>query len=548
MILATRHAGNRELRSFGQDTSVAPPRAALTASGAVVDTSSAVGIPALGRAIRLVAGMGASLCLDVYEGEYADKHEVAAYPSDLLERPVEGLSTFEWLYDIFASLEACENSFLLKRKARGRVIELSPIPAAYVQGRVERGVKVFDVPGPDGRTITLGTDDVLHIRGNTPYGGPFGVSRITQHRDPLGVMLSAQRFEGSHFRNNARPDLAILFPHGVTKQQAAEWREAWQSEYGGSDNAGKAVPLGGGATIQPIPPVSMGDSQFVESKKLSIEEIGRIMDVDPLLLGEQVQGSDLAAALDHFLAVQFQPRLKRIERAFKADADLFAPKSRAYPQFEVSDLSFANAKTKSEVEHQQIQDGTLLVDEARAGRGLPELPDGAGKIPQITPVGGAPNNQQPSEPQDEERSMPTPHGLTLPSVELRVEQDMEPLAREMGAALAGMSDVLDKFTTMASDLQERAARLEEHREKRELEHSRKSDELASAHAEALRAVGNVVVNVEPTPVTVENVVNVEPTPITVNVKGPVEDDSPKKITVKRNPNTGLIDSALVEKE
>jgi hypothetical protein len=43
------------------------------------------------------------------------------------------------------------------------------------------------------------------------------------------------------------------------------------------------------------------------------------------------------------------------------------------------------------VQHFRIQNGSELVDEARADNGRPPLPNGAGQIPQITPVGGAPN-------------------------------------------------------------------------------------------------------------------------------------------------------------
>jgi hypothetical protein len=50
------------------------------------------------------------------------------------------------------------------------------------------------------------------------------------------------------------------------------------------------------------------------------------------------------------------------------------------------------------VEHTQIQDGSKLIDEARAERGegpLPPMPadpeQEPGKVPQLTPVGGAPN-------------------------------------------------------------------------------------------------------------------------------------------------------------
>jgi hypothetical protein len=66
--------------------------------------------------------------------------------------------------------------------------------------------------------------------------------------------------------------------------------------------------------------------------------------------------------------------------------------------FDINDLSFIDPLTRAQVIHEKIQDGTLLVDEARAEEGLtalPPVPDDwqqqPGKIPQVTPVGGAPN-------------------------------------------------------------------------------------------------------------------------------------------------------------
>jgi hypothetical protein len=58
--------------------------------------------------------------------------------------------------------------------------------------------------------------------------------------------------------------------------------------------------------------------------------------------------------------------------------------------------SSSTEKTKAEVQHLQIQDGLRLVDELRAADGLGPLPavpedwtQEPGKVPQITPVGGA---------------------------------------------------------------------------------------------------------------------------------------------------------------
>jgi hypothetical protein len=89
--------------------------------------------------------------------------------------------------------------------------------------------------------------------------------------------------------------------------------------------------------------------------------------------------------------------LRRIELALAADLDLFA-NTDVYPQFTTDDLLRADALTQAQVEHYQIQDGSLLPDEARAKRGqtpLPPIPEDPsqtpGMVPQVTPVGGAPN-------------------------------------------------------------------------------------------------------------------------------------------------------------
>lgn len=398
MILATRYAGNRELR-FGPNTSVAPFPVAgrWTPSGQPVTTDAAVGLAAFGRAIRLVSGVIASMPIYVYEGRGGEKAERPdTAPAKLLANPCAGMSVFDWRHDLASSLEAEENAFALKGRARGLVVELYPIPNACVYGRLDRsGGKLFDVWTPDG-WATLTTHEVLHIRGQTVGAAPFGVSRFVQHADPVGAQLAAQRFEGSYWRNHARPDLAIIYPQGVTKEQGREWTKAWNEQFGGPENAGKAMPLGGGATVHEFD-VSLKDSQFVEGRQFGVEEAGRIMDVDPALLGAPEDGDVRKTALELFLRLQLPPRLVRFTSALHADPDIFPLGSPLYPAFAVDDLMFADPLTRAQVQHYRVQDGTELVDEARADNGRPPLPpvpedptQTPGMVPQITPVGGAP--------------------------------------------------------------------------------------------------------------------------------------------------------------
>lgn len=434
MILRTRYAGNREMRLFGPDTS-RPQFGGTWAgrwswAGETVTEQAASGLTAIGRAVRLVSGLTASLPICVFEGTRGDKRERDdTAVATLLRNPVMGMSDYDWRWDIASSLEVHENAYLLKAKdKRGKVKELYPVPCKYVSARLgDGGRKVFEVQTSEGMA-KLSSSEILHVRGQTLGGGPFGVSRIEQHADPIGAQLAAQKFEGSYFRNHARPDLALVFPEKVTQEQAREWRDFWTAQYGGAANAGQAIPLGGGADIRPIPAASWRDVQFVESKAMNVEDAGRIMDVEPILLGAVVQNGDMKSALELFLRVQFIPRLRRIERALRADTDLFTVDDPLYPLFEISDLIFSDALIRAQVQHQQIQDGTLLVDEARAEMGREPLPDGMGMIPQITPVGGAPN---PAVDVDTEE----PRGAALAAMEERANEKVAALERALADEL-----------------------------------------------------------------------------------------------------------------
>lgn len=404
MIIKTRYAGEREVRDAFSGINTSPQRWAaggLTSTGQYVTNDVAVGLPALGAAVRFVAGMVASLRMSCWQGYRGDKREQEdAWQAQLLAQPWDG-STFDWLWDVVASLETTENAVLRKVRSKGRVVALLPVPLDKVRIYRERatGTKIIEVAGVKGTTA-----EYLHVRGQTLGNGLVGVSRIWQHRDPVGAQLAAMRFEGKFFQNDARPGVAFVFPDNVRRDQASEWKTDIEQEYGGVDNAWKPFVAGGGVTITPIP-VNLQDAQFIEGRRLGVDDIGRIMDVDPIVLGSMLgTRGEREEGLQRFLAVQLPPRLARIAGALKADPDLFGS-TPLYPGFDLNDLTFVDPVRRAAIIHEKIQDGTLLPDEARAeeGRGpLPPIPDDPSKtpgmVPQMTPVGGAPNPQAAAAP------------------------------------------------------------------------------------------------------------------------------------------------------
>lgn len=539
MILATRHAGNREMRfnDAYYHSSLQRGFGAMTSSGVTVTDTDALGIAALGRAIRLIGGTFATLRIGVYEGRRGDRRERPdSIQALVLDRPVVGGSDYDWRWDVATALEATENAFLLKVKDKtGRVVELVPLPCSLVDGKVEHGRKVFTVRNDRGQIVAeLGTDDVLHIRGQTVGGGAFGVSRISQHRDPIGAVVAASRFEGATYANDVRPGLVFAFPQGVTVTQAEQWQEKLIDGYGGL-NRGKPMVVGGGVEIKDLP-VSLADAQFVETRQYSVDEIGRIMDIEPVMLGVSSKESDDKAAVSRFLSFQLRTRLARIERGLKADPDLFPPGVSLYPLCDIDDLMYADPLTRAQVQHYRVQNGTELVDEARAdnGRGsLPPIPDDPslepGKVPQITPVGGAPalpigGSKAPS---DEDRSTGTHEtrermtaDLRIPTIEVLVPDTSEELR-------ATVREAFDRMEDMTSAIRELP-----------------SPPVPVIHVAAPEVTVNVpetIVHVAAPDVHVaapEVTVNSPPAEVTINMPERPE----AELTVERNPN-GTIKSA-----
>jgi HK97 family phage portal protein len=390
MILATRF-GDRELRSSGEWGSehIIPSPDGYGA----VPLGASTGLPAVGAAIRLYTNTIASLTLDVFEGRDADKKKrPKSWQYQLLEYPNDECSRFTFFADLVSGLESCGNAFIFKSRIirTGRVGALAILHPANMTVRRDRNTNELIYEWWNGReTKRLNPADVLHIRGDTMGGGDIGYSPIQVHRQALMTQLRREQFEGKHYQNDARPGVALMFPQGVNKNQADEWGNAWDARHAGPANRGRTAVLGGGATIQTFP-ISLEEQQFVESMKFSVQEVARMYGIPAALLEEGDHSTSEEESL-RWLKFGLGPRLVRIQKAFKYDRDIFGPSNKLYPEFYIDEFLRSDAVSMATVAHEKVQSGIWLVDEARAKEGMPPLKDGAGQIPQLTPVGGAPN-------------------------------------------------------------------------------------------------------------------------------------------------------------
>jgi HK97 family phage portal protein len=267
---------------------------------------------------------------------------------------------------------------------------------------VERrdGEKIFRVRNDQGHEEIRSAAEVLHIRGFTMQGADVGLSPIALHRQKLGSMIAQDEYQGRFFGQGTLNGVAVTTPNQLNEQQAERLLTQWRSQMGVT-SAHLPLVLQNGTDVKRIG-MTLADAQYVEGEKLNLLQAAHIFRIPASFLLPDAAGRAQSFEQDNlrFYTTGLSPRLKRIEMAMFADPDLF-PQQIIYPEFDVRGLLRTDAKTQAEVDHMSIQDGSLLVDEKRARDGMPPLPDGAGQVPQITPVGGAPNPNTQDTTQDE---------------------------------------------------------------------------------------------------------------------------------------------------
>lgn len=394
--------GNRELR-WGQATPPPTPGSGwLSAAGVPVTPTDAYGLPAVSNVIRSPAEVVASLPYLVYQrGESRTKADKSWQWRLLHDQPSEEVDTYQFFYDLTLSLEATQNAFVQKAKFDGRVMELYVIDPHRVSVRREKetGRKLFDVYISDGNVRkNLTTDDILHIRGFTPTaGGAAGVSLIQLHRDPLGAQIAMQKFEGDYFRNNAQPP--FWFTGAANREHAQGLMDAHNAAHQGAGRQWKVGALWGNADVKSIP-LSMQDAMFVDAKRLSIEDACRIWrwPSELLELSSDVAPANEDAWSARFLKFYLLPRLRRIERAFQADRDLFphgglgsgrGSGSKLFGEFLTAALERADFVTRVRGYKDARQGSWITANEIRELENMPAV-DGGDTI-LITPTGSAPN-------------------------------------------------------------------------------------------------------------------------------------------------------------
>lgn len=303
---------------FNQSSGVANPEPWLvnalgggttSSSGEQVTVKNTLGLPAVYSSVNLIAGHIASMPFRLVRRKGDGFEELTTHPAHrvLNIEPNELNTPFIFRQTIQAhSILAGNGRAWIERNELGQPVSLLILPPEATYSVMLNGEKWHSVyfdsnyipapipfgavdPGLRGDTrsglYNIPDADILHLPA-FGWSGLWGTSLVSLARDVFGNDLAGKKTTGFVFRNSGHPSLLLEAPPGLitTAKEADEFLTEFKRGHQGVDNAAKIGLLREGITATALP-LSAGDSQFIESRKFSQEEIALLLGTE-YLMGE----------------------------------------------------------------------------------------------------------------------------------------------------------------------------------------------------------------------------------------------------------------------
>jgi HK97 family phage portal protein len=253
-------------------------------SGVTVTETTALHMPAVWRAVAVIANVSAALPLHTYAAGTRDRVSVP-----LLSNPHPELTPFELWRLVYVHRLLWGNAYVQKiRNGAGAVVQLWPIRPDRV--KVDRepptpdnpGGKVFWVKDDHGVWHRLTSREIMHLPA-LGYDGVTGCSPIRAAAEGIGLGLAAEKAAAKLYGSGNMISGVLQTEQRLTKEQADQLKASWKAKLGGHQSAHDIAVLDSGASFSPVT-MPYKDSQFLESRQFQVTEVSRMFGVPPFLL------------------------------------------------------------------------------------------------------------------------------------------------------------------------------------------------------------------------------------------------------------------------
>ena len=347
-----------------------------TQSGTYVTEDSVFKVNAIYSAVSLIADTISTLPVDAYIRIDGERRAFRPRPA-WVNRPDVDLVSKEPFYNaVIVSMLIDGNAFIrVYRDSQGRplnLVVLNPRDVEVVRngiGRVMYRLQSHDE--------LLSSEQVLQVIDLLKPGHIRGVSRVEALKENFGLAIALESFAARYFGQGVTMAGHIEFPGNLSPEQAKDLSDSFSSRHGGFRKSNKVGVLSAGAKFV-SDQVDNNAAQFIDSRRLAVEDVARAFNVPPHLLG--LPGTNTYSSVEQnniaFVTHTIRPIVQKLEGAFSTLLSAESGGENAFIKFTLDGLLRGDANSRYAAYSNGLQSGWLKVNDVRRLEDLPPVEGG----------------------------------------------------------------------------------------------------------------------------------------------------------------------------
>jgi len=346
----------------------------------VVNTGTALGVPAVWAAVNFISGTIAGLPLQLFKRGKDGRVKQSNNLSDILNYAVnDEMSSFEWLkYSYEQTLTGGRSFTFIERNRANRVMNFWPLVPHNMTIKMVSGKKTYHYT-ESSKTKIYQAREIIDI--------PFMLkddlishrSPIMTNKDVIGKAIAVTKYGSKIFDNGGVPPFALVGGFKTGEQVERASKDLQDSIKKVSKNNRSALPLPAGMELKPLG-IDPDKMQLTDTSRFMIEEVARIYSIPPAFLQDLTHGTFSNTEQQD---LQFTKHtIKRWVEQAEAEINLklFGRKRTFYVEFNLDGLLRGDLKTRFEAYAAGIQNAFMLPDEAREFENFKAIGGKAGEL------------------------------------------------------------------------------------------------------------------------------------------------------------------------
>lgn len=329
-------------------------------SGTAVNADTVFKVNAIFSAISLISDTISTLPLDCFIRRDGARFPFRPKPSWVTKPDVDTTSAAFWGATIVSMLLDGNAFVRVFRDSDGQVVNLvvlNPLKVTIKRTAVGKVVYVYD---------SEPIDEVIHVPDVVKPGEIRGVSRVEALKENWGLAIALESYAARFFGQGATAQGVIEFPGNLTPEQAKNLADGFDNRHKGFRKAHKTGVLWGGAKYVKTS-VDNDAAQFIDSRRMAVEDVARAYNIPPHLLG--LPGTNTYSSVEQnniaFVVHTLRPIVSKLEAAFTPLLASVPGGQQAFLKFNLDGLLRADIQNRMNAYSIGLQAGFFTINDVR---------------------------------------------------------------------------------------------------------------------------------------------------------------------------------------